>query len=193
MTRPLDLDDFGATTVTFEPEEVPDVTQATSDQDDYENAFEAGYESGWEDCRKAQDASNESVSAALAQNIHDLHVTAEEVKSSLLQAIRPLLTSVFDRVLPQVADASLITIVEEQFLPMIERGSTLKYELIVAPSSISRIEALLDGSGLSVMVRSEETYSTNQIALKVGSECHELNLDRVMSEIRENLTQFGIR
>jgi len=71
-------------------------------------AFERGYQAGWDDCAKSQAEESRQITADLAQNLQDLTFTYEEAYASVMQALHPLLEQMTAAVLPRLARDSLV-------------------------------------------------------------------------------------
>ena len=71
-------------------------------------AFERGYQAGWDDCAKSQMEESRRITADLAQNLQDLSFTYEEAYAAVMQALHPLLEQMIAAVLPRLARDSLV-------------------------------------------------------------------------------------
>ena len=95
---------FGGSKASAEP-----TSEASSEtnEDQQLQAFEKGYQAGWDDAVKAQADSIAKVSAEFGQNLQDMSFTYHEALSKLTLSIQPVLAEIIDKLLPSLAQKTL--------------------------------------------------------------------------------------
>lgn len=192
MTRPLNLDDFGADADLSAPE--PDTDPGQDLESMRLDAYEEGYKSGWDDSRAAQSKSDTAIADDLAQAIRDANFSYHEARGDVLAAIRPVIEAIVEQVLPSLARGGLAAAVTAELIPALEQAAHLDCELVAAPDTIPILVKLMeDVSGLEVKMRPEPTFSPAQVSLRMGAETREVDLSRAVAEIGRELDQFTQR
>ena len=70
-------------------------------------AFEAGYQAGWDDASKAHADGKEKTSAEFAQNLLDMSFTYHEALAKLTVSLEPLMKKVVEKLLPETVRMAL--------------------------------------------------------------------------------------
>lgn len=154
-------------------------------------AFENGYKAGWEDAVKAQNQDAARISTTFAANLEDLSFTFQEAQSSLMSALRPLLTGMVASVLPRLAHDTLGARVIETLTDMARSATSGGAELVTSPNNVEALEKLLqDNDMLSAKVTAEPSLGEGQVHLRLGTSEREIDLDTVLSQIGTALSGF---
>ncbi|GAA6175811.1 ABC transporter ATP-binding protein [Sulfitobacter pacificus] len=169
--------------------------QAEQAEDEFEdvklNAFESGYQAGWEDALKAQGDAENKLTEEFLQNLQDLSFTYHEALSKLSVGMKPLMSAIVTKLLPQVAAQSLGPQIIEQFETLIKDQSDTLVEVAVAPDKQPVIEALLkEQETVPFTVVAEPALSAGQVYLRAGQTEREINLDAVLEGITSGLAAF---
>lgn len=154
-------------------------------------AFENGYKAGWEDAVKAAADDAARISTDFAANLEDLSFTFSEAQSSLLGALRPLLTGMVESVLPRLARETLGARVIETLEGMARDATGTGAELVTSPGNVAALEQLLqDNNLLTTRVTGEPSLGDGQVHLRVGANEREIDLDSVLVQIETALAGF---
>lgn len=155
------------------------------------NAFENGYQAGWDDAVKAQDSADSKLTEEFLQNIQDLSFTYHEALSKLSVGMKPLMSAIVTKLLPQVAAQSLGPQIMAQIDILMKDQSDALLEIAVSPEKKPVIEALLkeqEATPFSVVI--EPALSSGQVYLRAGQSEREINLDVVLEGISTAIEAF---
>ncbi len=154
-------------------------------------AFEKGYQAGWDDAVKAQVEGQRHVSSELAQNLQDLSFTYQEAYSALIKALSPLLTQIFETVLPRAAHDTLGLRLSGMLLDMAREHGEQPVEIVTAPESVAVIESVLTGElPVPVSVVEDSSLAGGQVHIRVGSAEREIDMSEVLREIERAMSGF---
>jgi flagellar biosynthesis/type III secretory pathway protein FliH len=164
----------------------------TALEDQKLEAFEKGYQAGWEDCTKSQEDSARHISEDLSQNLSDLSFTYQEAYAACMAAIAPVLEQMVQKVLPQLAHQSLGLRVVELLEAEANLHGNPQVELQVAPANASTIKACLPSAPpLPVKLVEESTLADGQVHLRFGQDAeHEIDMTTVLSGLEDAITSF---
>lgn len=149
-------------------------------------AFERGYQAGWDDSAKAQQDSSTHLSEDFTRNIRDLSFTYDEAHAGFIAAMRPLIGQIVNAVLPELAHATLgarvAALIEEE---VIAHGRQ-PVILITAPASAAALQAVLpQDTGIPFEIRQDDTLVDGQVQLRIGTASErEIDLQGVLDGIR---------
>lgn len=155
-------------------------------------AFERGYQAGWDDSAKAQQDSSTHLSEDFTRNIRDLSFTYDEAYAGFVAAMRPLIGQVVNAVLPELAHATLgirvAALIEEE---VIAHGRQ-PVILTTAPASAAALQAVLpQDAGFPVEMRQDDTLAEGQVQLRIGEAAErEIDLQGVLDGIRAATDSF---
>ncbi|HEY9039541.1 MAG TPA: flagellar biosynthesis protein [Roseovarius sp.] len=154
-------------------------------------AFENGYKAGWEDAVKAAEDDTNRISTDFAANLQDMSFTIQEAQSSLLVALRPLLTSMVNSVLPSLARQTLGARVLETLGEIAHTAASGPIGIVTAPQNISALQKIIDEQEISnVQITAEPSLGDGQVHIRAGNAEQEIDLDAVLAQIDATLTGF---
>lgn len=154
-------------------------------------AYDSGYSAGWEDATAAQSEDQNRVGADLARNLQSLGFTYHEARSHVIKALEPLLLQIIGQILPELARASLASVVLETLMPMAEKLADAPISLVLNPAARPAVEALLGKmTSLPLTLQVEPSLSEGQVYLRLGTVETEVNLDRAVAEITAAVRGF---
>jgi flagellar assembly protein FliH len=154
-------------------------------------AFENGYQAGWEDAIKAQASTGSHVSSDLAARLQDASFEYHEVRNTLNGAVQDIMTELVKTLLPKIAQESLGTHVREQVAAMTRSGLDRRIEIAVAPESEDAVRSVLDAAvGPPFELVADRFLAPTQVVLRLGPDEREINLARVVDEIGTTITAF---
>lgn len=154
-------------------------------------AFETGYQAGWDDSAKAQGETEDKLTEEFLQNMQDLSFTYHEALSKLSVGMKPMISAIVTKLLPQVAAQSLGPQIMEQLDALMkDQGNTL-VEIAVSPEKQTIVEALLENqNAIPFTVVVEPALSGGQVYLRAGQSEREINLDAVLQGISTAIEAF---
>ena len=137
------LEDFSAPLVDRRAEvRTPDADEAAPDR-----GYEEGYRQGWDDAAARIQADDVRIGARAAARLDGLVHTQRAAMTLCLAQVEPLLTEVFDKLLPRAADRGFIPIVVEEAGRMLEAADGRILSLKVAPEALEPLRAALAEAG----------------------------------------------
>lgn len=195
MTRSLVLQDFSsaapAPNLGFAAPQ-PESTLQPAEETDALESYDAGYKSGWADCATAEAEEKHSVSADLAKNLSEAHLTYEAARRDVLAALGPFFEDVAATLLPKMAAAAVVPTVLAELGAMAEGQTVSKIEIHAAPSACASLERLGDTEHLiGLTVRPEPAFADGQVSIRVGSEQRDLDMASAAARIAEAIAGFG--
>lgn len=179
---------FGGSKASAEP-----TSEAASEtnEDQQLQAFEKGYQAGWDDAVKAQADSIAKVSAEFGQNLQDMSFTYHEALSKLTLSIQPVLAEIIDKLLPSLAQKTLGPQIVGLLIEMIKEQPNQPIEIVVAPSQIETIEELA-GEKLEspFQIVAEQSLGDGQAYVRIGSVERSIDLESVLTGVNEAMSAF---
>ena len=154
-------------------------------------SFEQGYSAGWEDAAAAQSDDQTRISADLARNLQSLAFTFQDARSHVLQAIRPLILEMANRLLPEVAREALAPTVLEALMPLADDMADAPLTLVLNPAVRDRVEALIaQATGLPMVIEEEPSLSEGQVYIRLGPAEARVDLTQVTDDISAAVHAF---
>ena len=147
-------------------------------------SFEQGYSAGWDDAVAAQQGDQTRIRADLARNLQSLSFTFQDARSHVLQAIRPLILQMVDRLLPEVAREALAPTVLEAIMPLAEELADAPLTLVLNPAAREQVEDLVtQATGLPMVIEEEPTMPEGQVYIRFGTAETKVDLAQVTTDI----------
>lgn len=154
-------------------------------------AFDKGYTAGWDDATASQSDDQARIRADLARHLQSLGFTFHEARAHVLAALKPLLTQVVARLLPEMAREALAPMVLETLMPLAESMADQPIGVVLNPAARPAVETLIgQATGLPLDLREEPTLGEGQVYLRLGTEEVLVDLDRVVAEIASSVRDF---
>ena len=149
------------------------------------DAFERGYQAGWEDSTKAQADSAERISEDFARNLRDLSFTYQEAYAGIIAGMEPLMRQIVEVVLPQIAKDTLAERVAGILMQEIAAHGHQPVELVIAPESAEALRAILpDDPTMPTEIREDSSLAEGQVQLALGTSIErEIDLQEVLGAI----------
>lgn len=187
MTVSHFLEDFGG----ISQGSLVEITDVILEEQKLE-AFEKGYQAGWDDSTKAREDDSTAISTDFAQTLRDLSFTYHEAYSGLLNDLRPLLQEIVETVLPRLANETLGPQIADILHEMLRNHGNQPVQLIACPE---QVQLLTDIAGqqntLTVSVLPDPAVMNGQVQIKFGSaeEC-DLNLGAMVNSVSKAVDSF---
>ena len=173
------FDTASAADGTFRP-----LVEATAVEEAKVASFEQGYSAGWDDAVAAQQGDQGRIRADLARNLQSLSFTFQDARSHVLQAIKPLILEMINRLLPEVAREALGPTVLEAVLPMAADLADAPLTLVLNPAVRGQIEELIvQATGLPMVIEEEPTMPDGQVYIRFGTSEAKVDLGQVTTDI----------
>jgi flagellar biosynthesis/type III secretory pathway protein FliH len=154
-------------------------------------SFEQGYSAGWEDAAAAQQDEQTRIRADLARSLQSLAFTFQDARNHVLQAIRPLILEMTNRLLPEVAREALAPTVLEALMPMADDLADAPLTLILNPAVRDRVETLVQqATGLPMVIEEEPSLGEGQVYIRFGSAETRVDLTQVTADISAAVRAF---
>jgi len=154
-------------------------------------AFETGYQAGWDDSVAAQKKDSRAVSVQLSQNLQDLSFTYEEARAEVIASLWPLLKQMVDTVLPRLAQDRLPDIIAEEIQQMIRDGGDHVIELRAAAADILALDNLgSDQWPERLKLVEDNGLAAGQVCIRLGEREREIDLNETLRKINRTVTDF---
>ena len=171
--------------------ETPDRVDVDKVEDAKLQAFEDGYQAGWEDAVKAHANASDQFAADFTQNLQDMSFTFHEAFSKLATAMEPLLTQIVSKTLPEMTDKILTARIVAQMTELMVEQSEKAIEIAVSPKNVDMLTEMLSAkTNIPFEIRGETALGDGQVYLRANSQEREINLDAVTKGISEALNAF---
>lgn len=188
MTLSHRYSDFGDLTST--PDE-PLSRSESALEDEKLQAFENGYQAGWDDAVKAHEDDQGRIAADFAQNLQEMSFTYVEASAKLTRAMRPLMQQIVTKLLPELAQQTVGLHVLEQLNALADAQLEDAIEITVSPGNLDAISALMEAQrNAPFKLKAEAALGEGQVQLRVGGKEREIDLDAVTKGIRDALEAF---
>ena len=173
------------------PKDTPESTEASSLEDEKLQAFEAGYQAGWDDAIKAKSDAQEKVKEELQQNLLDLSFTYQEALSTMTTSIKPALEQIVEKLLPKIVEGALTAHIVEQVTMQVAENIPQKVEIVVSSDSQPAVEDLI-GQALPppFELTGSDTVTSGQAFIRIDSDEREINLDDTIKQVSEAISAF---
>ncbi|MFM7336213.1 MAG: flagellar biosynthesis protein [Tabrizicola sp.] len=160
------------------------MVEATAVEEAKVSAFEQGYSAGWDDAAAAQQGDQTRIRADLARNLQSLAFTFQDARSHVLQAIRPLMLEMINRLLPEVARESLAPTVLDALMPLAEEMADAPLTLVLNPNVRGQVENLVtQATGLPMVIEEEPSLPEGQVYIRFGTTETKVDLSQTAADI----------
>jgi flagellar assembly protein FliH len=167
------------------------LVEATAVEEAKVASFEQGYSAGWDDAVAAQQGDQTRIRADLARNLQSLSFTFQDARSHVLQAIRPLILQMVDRLLPEVAREALAPTVLDAVMPFAEELADAPLTLVLNPVVRSQVEDLVtQATGLPMVIEEEPSMPEGQVYIRFGGSEAKVDLAQVTTDIAVAVRAF---
>lgn len=154
-------------------------------------SYDIGYRAGWEQASVTAAALDARAKTDLAQHLQQLSFTYHEAQAHVLAALNPLFVHLVGQIMPQIARASLASIVVETLMPLADRLGHAAVTLRVNPASAQAVQSLIDTStSLPLTIQQDAALGEGQAHLHLGAVEAEVDLDQASADIAAALHGF---
>lgn len=153
--------------------------------------YEAGYQAGWDDALQSSEMENTHIRAEFARNLEELSFSFFEARKQVCLSLKPLVTALVDRIVPDLMRAHYKSLLEEVLLPLVEEQSQPNVDLVCAIEDEAVLKELLaDQSRLPVVLRTEPSFSQGQVRFVLGHEVHDIDSEALLQQITKASDRF---
>ncbi|WP_299774329.1 hypothetical protein [uncultured Tateyamaria sp.] len=154
-------------------------------------AFEKGYQAGWEDAVAAQTETRSFVSSGLANSLQNASFEYHELRATLNASVEAIMGSVVGIVLPQIAHASLGAHVRDEVSALARKSLDRNIEIAVAPETEPAVRAALqEDLPTPFVLTTDKLLAPTQVILRLDRSEAELHLDRAIADISAAVASF---
>ena len=168
-----------------------DSSDAEALEDQKLQAFEAGFQAGWDDALKAQADAKKKLSDELSENLQAISFSYREAVAKVSSSMQPIVQEIVEKLLPEIVRAGLSSHIMEQIKDMIDDQLDQSIEVVVAPSNISTVSALLRDNLKEVFAVTGDTdIGDGQAFVRIGHSERQIDLDGVVTGVSEAMRAF---
>jgi hypothetical protein len=156
------------------------------------SAFDKGYAAGWEDAQTALTSDRSRMEADVGRNLQGLGFTFQEARMHILRGLRPLLSAMMGRLLPEIARETLGELILEVLMPRAETALDTPVTIVTHPRARPFLAGLLEqAQGLPLTVVEDASVGQGQVFLRfqTGEETL-IDLDRAIGQIMTTVRDF---
>jgi flagellar biosynthesis/type III secretory pathway protein FliH len=201
MTRTLILEDFGAATTPPEPTSygcsIEELTSRPEQPDPDPDpagleAFEQGYQSGWDDCIANETEERRRIGADLAGALSEMSLTAETAQRELLASIAPVIEEIAFQLLPRLAAEALAPVLIDEISSIVLDHGSIDLQLHAAPEKCETIEAVLQTATTApITVVAEPAFAEGQVSIRFAEQRRDVDLSEAVARMSHILREFA--
>jgi len=155
-----------------------------------ETAFEQGYAAGWQDALEHMRNEDALRRIASEEALHTISFSYNEAHAALQSSFLDLVQAMLDRVIPQTIPMALPMCLQAELTRLVAENTRLPVRISCAPAACAGLEQIVAGvPGLDIAIVPEPSFSDAQAALSVGAQERIIDLDFVLTRMREILSQ----
>ncbi len=151
-------------------------------------AFEAGYASGWDDAKTADEQARNRVQAEFERNVEAISFTYHEAVDRVRSELKAFIDALISEFLPEILPTALREHVRSELLSIAEKKIELPIEIVMSPNCSELVSELAEGDFASNMELVEDaSLAPNQVFVRIGESEKEINLAPLISELKFQL------
>lgn len=156
------LEQFGSDGLGTMEQALPDVSL----EEHQLEAFEQGYQAGWDDSAKAHAEEQSCVSYELSQAMQEISFGYREAYCEVMKDLAPVLRDMLSKILPVIAKNALAARVAEQLVELLQDGSDGVVLIRVSPSDYEAMNAVLSkNTSLPLKIEIDPERAVGQVQL----------------------------
>ena len=154
-------------------------------------AFEAGYQAGWDDAMKAKADEKDKLTTELGQNLIDMSFTYQEALLKLTVSLEPTMRQIVEKLLPEIVRTALSAHIFEQVQALLKSKMERPIEIVVSPQNVETVKNIV-GPKLKepFKIVGEESLGDGQAFVRIGDDERQIDLDTLISEVAKAMTAF---
>lgn len=151
-------------------------------------AFEAGYTSGWDDAKAADDKARTRVQAEFERNVEAISFTYHEAVDRVRSELKTFVDALLSEFLPGILPISLREHIRAELLAVAESQIDFQVEIVVSPNCTELITELAgDDLAASINLVEDNSLADNQVFVRIAENEKEINLAPLISELKFQL------
>lgn len=155
-------------------------------------AFEKGYQAGWDDASRTAGEEQTRISAEFSHNLQDLGFTFHEARSHVIRSLKPLMTGLVEKLLPEIIAKTIGQRVLQEIMPLAESATDTPIQVVISPESRPALEKLLVGATTHPLeVAEEPSLGPGQVYLRSGSFEKHIDMEAAISKITEAVSALN--
>lgn len=152
------------------------------------SAFEAGYASGWEDAKAADDEARHRVQAEFERNVEAMSFTFHEAVDRVRSELKSFIDSLLTEFLPEIVPDALRAHIRAELLSAAEENLDLPVQIVVSPDCANLVSDLVDGDfKMGMELLEDASLAANQVFVRIAEREKEINLAPLVSELKFQL------
>lgn len=160
-------------------------------EDEKLQAFEAGYQAGWDDAIKAQSTDKEKLSEELAQNLQQMSFTYHEALAKLTTSFEPVFRKIVEKLLPAMLSNSLGSHIVDLVTNVLNGSSDEAVEIVIHSQNSIAVSSLLEGSlKHPFSLVEDDSLGEGQAFVRLGEEERQIDIDGVLAEVSKAMIAF---
>ncbi|MGH1355024.1 MAG: hypothetical protein ACRBBS_08105 [Thalassovita sp.] len=165
----------------------PVFTDATLEEHQLE-AFEQGYQAGWEDSAKAHAEEGLRINEELAAALQGWSFTFRDAQNQLLASLKPLFQQISDTLLPALAQAGAPHLLADQLAALSQQHLGETMCLRVSQNDLPALERHFQSTGsFSVDLKDDPSLSPGEFQISIGSEERFVDINQVIAAVQDAL------
>jgi hypothetical protein len=155
------------------------------------DAFESGYQAGWDDASLAHHKEQKHISTQFSQNLQELNFTYHEAYTHILRSLGPLLTQITEKFLPPIAQETLLPRIVSEIVDF-TRGEISKPIVITLSAKASALieRKLKSECNFPLQIEIDETLTDFQVYLKFSDSEQIIDIDKLINCTREKVKMY---
>lgn len=154
-------------------------------------AFESGYQAGWEDAKSAFEQSKDILSNAALENIRDVSFTYQEALGAVTSGLEPLLHEICNQILPEISRNAIAGYVVEVLKDATAETDFGTIVVSAHPSQVQVLETYLTGQiQVPFEIKQVNELAEDQVIFALNAKEFEINLAEARQKIRNTFADF---
>lgn len=172
--------------------DAPKANDTSEDDEDQKlQAFEAGYQAGWDDATKAQAEEKQKTAAELSQTLQDMAFSYQEALSKLTVSMEPIVQEIVEKLLPEVLRPVVGTHIAEQINGLMKDQVSGQVEIVVNSDNLSVVQEMMDHALPAPFdLVTDDTLSDGQAFIRFADAERQVDMDAVIEEIGKAMAGF---
>jgi hypothetical protein len=155
-------------------------------------AFDKGYAAGWDDATTAVTTDRSAAETEVLRNLQALGFTFQEARMHLLRGLRPLLTTMMGRLLPEMGRAVLCDLVLDVLIPQAEATLSRPATVHAHPRTQRYLDGLIArAKGMPLKTVDDPALGEGQVFVRFADGNETLiDIDRAVAQILSVVGSF---
>lgn len=155
-------------------------------------AYEGGYQSGWDDATAEREKSDQLIAADLERNLADISFTYAEARAEVLKGFGGLLNSILTRFLPTIAAEAVGPLVNSELEALLHDLGDQRCEILASPRTAAQLEWLISRHlEADLHIIPEPAFADGRVALRFDSEEREIDISGLVETMTAAIREFA--